>query len=115
MAKTFTYPRGGGIAVETVPDDLADYYRVQPGYTEVIDADAAAELTGADLDQAARELAGITDPGHTPADEKRAAIVAATAAPTDTLGVGDKLADDLEPDPTPAPVRGGKSTTTKEN
>lgn len=79
----FTYELAGQQAQVEVPDDLAAFYRAQPGYVEVIDEEKAAELTGAALDQAARELAGITNPKNTPAREKREAIVTATAPDTE--------------------------------
>lgn len=74
----FTYEVAGQTAVEEVPEQAADYFRSRPGYVEVIDEDAAAELTGAELDDTARAVAGITNPTHVHASEKRAAIVAAT-------------------------------------
>lgn len=79
------YEVAGVEAVEEISPDLVPFYEGRPGYTIVVDELAAAVLKGDDLDQAARELAGITDPGHTPADEKRARIVAATAPTGDGL------------------------------
>ena len=80
-----TYEVGGMQAVEDIHPDLIPFYENRPGYTVVVDELAAAVLKGDDLDRAARELAGITDPGHTPAAEKRAAIVEATAPTGDGL------------------------------
>lgn len=83
---TVSYNGEARQAVEQIPDDLVPFYRDKPGYTVVVDEAAAEELKGDDLDQAARNV-GVSDPTHTPADEKRAVVVAATQPDPDAVGV----------------------------
>lgn len=85
----FSYELAGLTAIEDVPDDLADFYRAQPAYTEVFDEAAVAELKGVDLDEAAR-AAGVDHLSTLHADEKRAAIVEATTPDPDPAPAGKK-------------------------
>lgn len=80
--------------VETIPDDLVPFYTGRPGYTLVYSDAEAEALKGAELLDAARQ-AGVAAPTTLTADEKRHAIVEATA-PTTT---------DTEAAPAPATKR----------
>lgn len=72
------YEVAGVENVETIPADLVPYYTGRLGYTLVYTDAEAAELKGAELLEAARQ-AGVEAPTTLTADEKRAAIVEATA------------------------------------
>ena len=94
------YLVGGVENVETIPDALVDYYQSRLGYTVV----------------AARN-AGVEAPTTLTADEKREAIVEATAPTGDELPATIVPADDgvpvITPDPEPAtvPARTNKRRT----
>jgi hypothetical protein len=73
------YTVAGVENVETIPEELVEFYLARPlEYTLVVDEAAAAELKGAELLEAARN-AGVEAPTTLSADEKRHAIVDATA------------------------------------
>ncbi len=115
------YEVAGVENVETIPADLVPYYTGRLGYTLVYTDAEAAELKGAELLEAAR-LAGVEAPTTLTADEKRAAIVEATApagdpippvnpeldAVTGTKTVGVRTPTDA---PTPPPARPTKRRT----
>lgn len=101
------YLVGGVENVETIPDALVDYYQSRLEYTVVVTEEYAAALTGAELLEAARN-AGVEAPTTLTADEKREAIVEATAPHGDELPATIVPADDgvpvITPDPEPATV-----------
>ena len=97
------YEVAGVENVETIPDDLVPYYTGRMGYTLVYSDAEAEALKGAELLEAARQ-AGVEAPTTLTADEKRHAIVEATAP------AGAELPA-IIPDPEPAPARTTKRRT----
>lgn len=104
------YEVAGVDNVENVSDALVDYFLARPGYSLVVSEADAAELHGQELLEAAR-AAGVDAPTTLSADEKRAAIVAATApagepipphAPPPDLTPEEQAAADADPSTPPA-------------
>ena len=79
----------GRYGIENVSESLADAFRGRPGYVEVIDDERAAELKGEELEETARAL-GVEHVSALKADEKRAAIVAATAPDAPVVDTEEK-------------------------
>lgn len=104
------YLVGGVENVETIPDALVDYYQSRLGYTVVVSEEYAAALTGAELLEAARN-AGVEAPTTLTADEKREAIVEATAPTGGELPATIVPADDGVPVITPDPPADPPATT----
>lgn len=116
------YHVAGVEAVEDIHPDLVPFYRERAGYTVVYSEAEAAELAGAELLEVAKRV-GVEAPTTLTADEKRHAIVEATAptgepipphAPPPDLTpeeLAAALADPSTPDPEPTPARTTKRRT----
>lgn len=117
------YLVGGVENVETIPDALVDYYQSRLEYTVVVTEEYAAALTGAELLEAARN-AGVEALTTLTADEKREAIVEATAPhgepykPSEAELAAHEAEKYGTPDPEPAaagPAKRRTAATDKES